>query len=339
MPKEPSNRPGLPPRIYLVFSSGPLLKPKIDVEIDEIAVAGVQLLRKDRDKLWDNSRLDTSREFLNAVAETDLKSIVNERGKASIPFYALWAQGLRKIKHLTIEKLQSIERYIEPRKLVKLRLAIRTRSGTASNGFLNSYLVGDRPKLLPSISAKEIRESRAEKRPRLDLKLGTILTPLEGSNWGQKLSKLTSTRHKNIILRVAHGEIYTKEKLARFGMNNDPLCPRCQAIETLHHKFLDCPYARKIWEATFRYTQDLTTDDLRNIPLSKSILGCNLNSNQTMITINAEILQRILSLKENTNYTLHPRAFVKLAISHLIKRERKTKIKTELNFILNAMNM
>ena len=58
-----------------------------------------------------------------------------------------------------------------------------------------------------------------------------------------------------------------------------------------------------------------------------------------MITINAEILQRILSLKENTNYTLHPRAFVKLAISHLIKRERKTKIKTELNFILNAMNI
>ena len=312
--------------------------PKIGVGIDEISVAGVRLLMKDRDKLWGNSSLDTSRDLLNAIAETDIRSLVNSRGKASIPFYMLWSQGQRKLKHLTIPNLSSIERFIDHSKLTKLNLAIRTRSGNVSDNFLISYIVKGRPKILSSMSSKEFRECRANKSPRLELKLGSNLTPLEGGNWGLRISKLTSTRHKNIILRVAHGDIYTKERLARYGLNNDPSCPRCQAIETLQHKFIECPYVKKIWETVFGFTKELTIDDLSNEPLNKSILSCNLNSDITSMTINAEILQRILSLKDNNNYTLHPKFFVKLAISHLTKREKQANIKTNLNFILNAMN-
>ena len=162
------------------------------------------------------------------------------------------------------------------------------------------------------------------------------MTKRECRSWGLKLSKLTCTKHKNIILRVAHGDIYTKAKLTRFGLSNDPTCPRCHEVETLSHKFVTCPYVKKIWEATFLLTRKLTTSD----PLSEApcvaILGSYLSSSPTVLTINAEIIQRIHLLKEDLNYLIHPKHFVRQALIFLLKREKKLHIKEEIEFILDS---
>ena len=78
-------------------------------------------------------------------------------------------------------------------------------------------------------------------------KIGLNLLRDESLSWGLRISKLTSTRHKNILLRIAHGDIYTKDKLLRYGMGNDNCCGRCNQIEDLRHKFIECPYTKLIW--------------------------------------------------------------------------------------------
>ena len=53
---------------------------------------------------------------------------------------------------------------------------------------------------------------------------------------------------KSTLLRVAHGDIYTKDKLHRFGLIDSNKCPRCDSQVTLEHKFITCEYAARIWQ-------------------------------------------------------------------------------------------
>ena len=41
---------------------------------------------------------------------------------------------------------------------------------------------------------------------------------------------------------------WTGDRLARHGLQHNPRCPLCdQAVETLHHLLLECPFARQTW--------------------------------------------------------------------------------------------
>ena len=164
------------------------------------------------------------------------------------------------------------------------------------------------------------------------------LSTSESLTWGLRLSKVNSTRHKNVILRVAHGDIYTKEKLHRFGLIDSPICPRCDLVETLQHKFLDCNYVKRIWEITLSSLNRITTSDPRTEPLSKAVCGGYLTSSSTIITLNAEIMQRILVLKDEEQFLVHPKHFVKNALGYLLKKEKKPSIKNEIKSILEFLS-
>ena len=311
--------------------------PRIETGLDDLSSKGIVLLTGDRTRLWEINALDTHRDLLNAVGDTGIKNLVSERGRTSIPFYMLWARGARYVKDLNSNGLSSIERYIEPNKIKKLALAIRTRSGNVERTFLETYFVKDRSKPLSKLSTKEIRETRTTYKSIRDFKIGMNLTEVECRSWGLKLNKITSTKHKNVLLRIAHGEVYTQEKLHRFGLTESPLCPRCGMIEDLQHKFIECQYVKKIWDKVADLTAGLTTDNLRIENRSKVILGSHLNSNITMLTINAEIIQRLLSLKADLDYVLHPKIIVKQVIAALHMKERNKTIKTDLKSILDAL--
>ena len=139
------------------------------------------------------------------------------------------------------------------------------------------------------------------------------------------------------MLRVAHGEIYTKEKLHRFGLIDSPQCPRCDSIETLQHKFIECAYVRKIWDLALTCVRGLTTSDPRSEPPSKAICGGYLTCSTTIITLNAEIMQRILRLRDNEQYLLHPKHLIRNSLVYLIKKEKKAGIKNELKSILDSL--
>ena len=267
----------------------------------------------------------------------DLRLAVNERGRNSIPFYIKWRSGARTIKDLTVAGLRELSRYIDPVRLSKMENAIAVRARLVDNDFLSTYLVNGCFKPLEKLSSKQIREARSKHTVIREFKIGMVLTRTEALSWGLKLSKVNSVRLRNTLLRVAHGEIYTKEKLFRFGMVDTPKCPRCHLIENLQHKFIECDYDSKIWKVVQDSCKTLLTVDANNYPPAALMLGGYLESSPLILTIYAEVLQRILMLKDDENYLLHPRHFAKNAINLLIKREKKTDTKSELKSVLEAI--
>ena len=161
------------------------------------------------------------------------------------------------------------------------------------------------------------------------------MTPDEARNWAFNLSKVTSTLHKDLLLRLAHGELYYRERLFRYNLVDNPLCPRCNEIETLEHKYATCPYVTAIW----RTVTNLSMPSQRlaqNIDSKEKILG-TINPSRLNLTIHAEIIKRIRQLKAEQNYCVHPRILLKQAINHLYKREKETAIKTELGTLLEQL--
>ena len=154
-------------------------------------------------------------------------------------------------------------------------------------------------------------------------KIGCGLRDLETRTWGLKLSKLTSVKHRNVLLKVAHGEVYTKDRLARFGLIDSNQCPRCGLIEDLLHKFTECDYVSRIWRMAKPYIEKLShgTIPLQDVP--KLILGMNQESTPTSITLCAEILLRITYLKDDQNYLFHPKTVVHQVLTNLKTKDKK----------------
>ena len=165
-------------------------------------------------------------------------------------------------------------------------------------------------------------------------KVGLILSPLDSSNWTNRIKKLTSIRHKAIILRTAHGEIYTNERLHRFGMIDSPNCARCGEIETLEHKIYQCEYARRIWAEVWSFTDKLRigNDALEAID---HVFSAHKDATIASLTVHSETLLRIISIKDTDNFLLHPKFLAKCIIERIIKLEKNKEIvdllKTEMD--------
>ena len=119
-------------------------------------------------------------------------------------------------------------------------------------------------------------------------------------------------------------------------MAPDPLCPRCNEIESLTHKFIDCGYIKRIWQEVFKHSKSITTSDPSNEDVIEAALGAYENSNIAVLTLNAEILQRITSMQEN-NYLIHPKFLIKTALLQLVRRERNQQCKLNLESILESL--
>jgi hypothetical protein len=144
------------------------------------------------------------------------------------------------------------------------------------------------------LSCRDLRLANSALDPICVYKSGMILDPGEVMNWTGRLRRLTSVRHRATILRIAHGDIYTNQRLHNFGLVNDPKCCNCdEPVETLSHKFLTCPKVREIWSRAKELKNQLSieTSDLVTF---EDVLGVNETS-KLGLAINAEILKRILS--------------------------------------------
>ena len=302
-------------------------KTAVPIGVDSVLDQGIKLLEADRKEIWCNPSLNRDRNVLATIRELSIKSVVNTRGQGSIGFFRLWARGARKVRDLSLQELDSVRRHIEPAYLDKLRCAVTTNTGIPSPEFHKSYFTGSKHKPLASLTSKEIRDIRNKKEPIQEFKLGVKLTPAESRTWGFRLSKLTSTRHKNTILKALHGDIYTKDKLHRFGLTDSDACPRCDEKEDLKHKIFECDYARRIWDQAIPFLERLNTvNDPREDRIKIITATANGTSIESM-TLTAEIIQSILQLKQEQNHLLLPKYLVLRAIKNLSIKEGSVKIR------------
>ena len=92
-----------------------------------------------------------------------------------------------------------------------------------------------------------------------------------------------------------------------------------------------------MWRHLLPVTNALTTSNQINEDITKAALGALVDSNPLLLTINEEILTRILYLKEDQNFLLHPRKVIEQAIKMLHRRERDRLLKDALKDLLETM--
>ena len=317
----------------LMLSS--FFNPSSNTACDSVIEEGIEILKGDREKLWADRSRDNDRKLLAAVRETNLKELVCNRGQGSLAFFLPWTRGARKIKDLRLPELDRLRRHIKADWLPKIRLALDYNLPAPEEEFYKMYPTTNSYKPLFKLSSKEIRLSRTKKIPLRSFKIGMELSNSESLTWCHRISKLTSTGHKNTILRIAHGEIYTREKLFRFGLEDNDKCPRCDETETLKHKIMDCAYVTRIWDQVDIISERLGSQVDPNTDRLTKVLGAGNGDNLTTLTLRAEIMKMILYLKPDQNYLVHPKQLVINCVKSLIIKEGKTEIKESFIEALN----
>ena len=102
----------------------------------------------------------------------------------------------------------------------------------------------------------------------------------------------------------------TKEKLHRFGLTDSRQCPRCDEIVTFHPKLLKCNYVTRIWSEPFKITDTLLILPAPVNGLPTRPMGMVPHTDAIALTVHAEVLNRILTLKESCTFLLRPKNFV-----------------------------
>jgi hypothetical protein len=188
------------------------------------------------------------------------------------------------------------------------------------------------------LRSKDLRDLLYTTDPICVFKLGAIMSPRESLMWGEALRKVTSIRHRNTLLRVAHGDIYTRAKQHRFGLNNSADCFNCNGYEDLPHKIFECEYVKKIWNLVIPLTNTLKpVNHLEIASIENRILGATGCCDPLILTIHAEILLRIIMMKENQPYLLRPKNFVKLALNAIIRPEPSNETKEKLRDLIDQL--
>ena len=312
-------------------------EPKCNIAFEPLISKGIELLRKERDKLWKDQALNSNRIFLSAIRGTDISKVISRAGLNSIPYFLARRRGASRIGDLANADIQWLRLYVDRNKIDKLGTAINCRLNLYAGEINQHLLIGKAFKNISGCTSREIRDSITSIDPVTTLKIGLNLSVPESLNWGLKLTKLTSTRHKNVLLRAAHGEIYTKERLCRYNLIDSSTCPRCDQTETLEHKLLDCTYVTRIWEFAEACQNKLYIGSNQTLNRKTRLLGSHIESTSASMTLNSEILTRILYLKDSQNYLVHPRIFVRQALKAIAVKEKKTEVRVVIKTLLDEL--
>ena len=311
------------------------LHPKINTEVEEVAMAAVTLLQKIRKNILVTASLDSNLAFVRAIKNAKILNCLNHLGKLSLSWHLIRNRGKRQLGELTAQELDSIRRFLNPDLFRRISASLRINVAS-ENSIGHSLWVANSFKSIKVLTSKQIRLTLSDNSPIQIYKIGPILSPSQALTWALALSKLTSTKHKDIILRLSHGELYSKDRLARRGLIDNPACPRCNQLETLSHKYFHCPYVKEIWRKTLNQTDKLRLTIDQNESLIDKALCCTNNPNKVALTLHAEIILRIRQLKdEEANLLLLPRLFVKNALQSIWRKELNRETKTQLSSIMS----
>ena len=161
-----------------------------------------------------------------------------------------------------------------------------------------------------TLSSRDFRVNSASYDLICIYKAGLVLDPGEVHSWALKIKKLSSSRHKNILLRVAHGDIFSNRRLHNFGLTDLPGCKNCpEPIETNSHHLFECPKAHLAWRELEDIKIQAGLTPLTDLTL-ESIMGVKDNIGKIELALQAELLHRLAS----TSQPYEPHTIVKAAV-------------------------
>ena len=292
------------------------------------------LLNSDRSKIygWPDEKVLESVNLNKIIQNIKVANLITQAGRQSLHYLAIHRRNRNPcVFHLSVAEFASIERFVKEKRIVRL---IKLVLGSpylgaidinASEGYpdKNSNL-----KRLNKMSSKELRQSRSNEEDNMInvFKLGLVLDPGELLSWTGKMRKLTSTRHKNILLRVAHGDIFSNSRLFKFRLRDSPRCKNCdELVESVQHRLLECPKARETWIKLNEARNLLQLESPATLTL-ENLVGAGDRLPKLSLALQAEVLLK-LSIKSD-GYC--PQQIVKSAIMVVLNSERLDNEKREL---------
>ena len=317
--------------------------PKSLLTCDRYTIAGLEALSSFRLNALKINQDNRTPDLIKSLRNIKLADIVSRAGRNSINYFTLRAGGKNIIKDLNEQELGSLGYFIDSDLMPRLRQCLRIRLDGIPVEMNQKVEIRNQLVDLRNISGNTIRANLAADAQIQVFKVGVTMTAKESKSWFNNLKKVLSTRHKNTLLRIMHAEVYTKQRLHRFGLTENPNCPRCGELEDLHHKILNCQYAQLIWKEVIKMSRKLSpTPGTRGTPglpnpdriEIKDILSVS-NPFPTVLAVHAETFQRLLALKDDAQYLIRPIIFAKGIIRHLIMLERRSIIKDDLLSVLN----
>ena len=307
---------------------------------EEVSKRGIELLAIDRKKLWLQEERVNKMGYNKLIGSVKLKNILTPNGRNSIPYFMLTVNGKKRLSQLSRREWHSIRGYSKQtalnsqveelfnRNLINTQIELTQEESTlypTKKAFAN----------LACLTSKSLRENRHEPDQICIFKAGLILTPGESLNYFNKVRRLTCTRQKNTLLRSVHGDIYTREKLFRFGLIESPICEFCDQVETLEHKLIVCERANRIWTIVLEATDKLrlTLTQAANEDFLQRIFGACLDTNLAIITIHAEIIQRLLLSSQPLP---PPNILLQSVLLLILAREKKEEVTDKIRTLLSG---
>ena len=319
---------------------------RFEANVDKKAKRGLILVNEARQKMlnWDCETLIKDVNLRQAIMNHGLKDLMSAQGLRSLTYFAIHTRLPRiRLAQLTLREFQSIERFViypELRRvitrLLSMPLNLINVQGSVNSNEIFPIKEGSLGRI-SAMSSKQLRLSRVNEAENLIciFKLGPILTPGEVLSWTKRVRRLTSTRHKNIILRTVHGDIFSNGRLARFGLRTDSHCPNCQEQnESIMHKIRECPHALEAWEELERVKGRLNLNILSDLSI-ENLIGAKDNVTKLELALQAELIHRLTS----RNVTYQPKELVKIVIRYIGYSERLDEaLKERFNEVLRSWN-
>ena len=289
--------------------------------VDSKTQAGLTLLNKSRKEIF-NWPLEVA--FRNAslsavISHHKLKYLLKPAGRQSLNYFVINNRVPNPAIHnLTPRELQGVIRHLKYPGLVGLLTSIVARR-------VNVMLNVDPVELMPTnefnmarittLTSKMIRTYRASDEDQMInvFKLGPILNPGEVLAWTKRMKLLTSTRHKNILLRAIHGDIFSNARMSRFGLTPDPKCLNCpEPSESSLHRLKECPRAIEAWVLLEEAKTRLGLQPLSDLSI-ENLLGAKDQVSKLELTLNAELIHKLASCTQ----AYCPRTLVMTAIKFI----------------------
>ena len=308
--------------------------------VDLKAKNSLCLINRERRKLlrWPKEILLRDTNFRNMLEDFKLGSLLTNAGRLSIPYFNIRRRCL-KVGQLSVVEWGSLSRYMKYPELYAVINGLLNLPGhvRAVQGSFETQ------EIFPTKSHQVVRLSTlSSKILRLNLmnedenmicmyKIGMALTPGEVISWTGKLKRLTSTRHKNILLRLVHGDIFSNGRLARFGLRNDPGCANCAELnESILHKVKDCIKANEAWLELNRIKAQLNLESLTDLSI-ENLVGAKDNLTKIELALNAELIHRLTARNE----AFQPKVLVKAVVKLIGNSERLDRtLKDKFNEVL-----
>ena len=287
--------------------------------VDAKLSRAIKLLNVERKKIldWPSDIICSNASIISVLQAMRLSELLTDTGKRSLMYFAIHTRVLHpRVHQINAAELRAVARFISDLRIRRLigdiigAPRVTEMASMAEEAFPIKVNVVKR---ISTLSSKSIRIACTG--DELDMvnvfKLGPILTPGELRSWTGKLKKLTSTRHKNILLRAAHGDIFSNSRLFKFGLRGSSACANClEQIESIQHRIKDCPKVGEAWRLLNEAKVALDMAPLTNLSM-ENLLGMKDNLGKLELALNAELILKVTSKSDGYDAKLIVRSVIK----------------------------